>query len=82
MLHKKRNKIEKIDRKLAYYFNKRFQVIADLKELKKINDLPLEDSKREQDLINKMIPLIDEDKKDYFIEVYKMIFKLSKAYQK
>ena len=52
-----------------------------LKNLK-INDLPLEDSKREQDLINKMIPLIDEDKKDYFIEVYKMIFKLSKAYQK
>lgn len=47
-----RTEITKIDGELLELFSKRFQLVREVGEYKKANDLPIRDEKREQDLLS------------------------------
>ena len=70
-----RNKIDEIDKAIAELF--------EIGEYKKTNNLPILDSKREEEVIAKNLKYIkDESLKAYYEELLKEIMNLSKRYQK
>ena len=50
-----REEINKIDKKLVEYLNKRAKVVLEVKRLKEKEDVPLYDAKREEELINNIV---------------------------
>ncbi len=54
-LKKYRDDIDKIDRGLVELLNKRAEIVSNIKKLKSIQDMPLYDAKREEDLINNIV---------------------------
>jgi chorismate mutase-like protein len=54
-LEKYREEINKIDRSLVDFLNKRAEVVMKIKKLKEDRDVPLYDAKREEELINNII---------------------------
>jgi chorismate mutase len=54
-LKKYREDIDKIDRGLVELLNKRAEIVSNIKKLKSIQDMPLYDAKREEDLINNIV---------------------------
>ncbi len=78
-----RNKIDEIDKAIAELFEKRMQLAKEIGEYKKTNNLPILDSKREEEVIAKNLKYIkDESLKAYYEELLKEIMNLSKRYQK
>ena len=54
-LEKYREEINKIDKNLVDFLNKRAVVVMKIKKLKEDRDVPLYDAKREEELINNII---------------------------
>jgi chorismate mutase-like protein len=54
-LEKYREEINKIDKSLVDFLNKRAEVVMKIKKLKEDRDVPLYDAKREEELINNII---------------------------
>ncbi len=54
-LKKYREEINKIDKSLVDFLNKRAEVVMKIKKLKEDRDVPLYDAKREEELINNII---------------------------
>lgn len=54
-LEKYREEINKIDKSLVDFLNKRAEVVMKIKKLKENRDVPLYDAKREEELINNII---------------------------
>jgi len=54
-LDKYRGEINKIDKNLVDFLNKRAEVVMKIKKLKEDKDVPLYDAKREEELINNII---------------------------
>jgi len=54
-LEKYREEINKIDKNLVDFLNKRAEVVMKIKKLKEGRDVPLYDAKREEELINNII---------------------------
>ena len=54
-LEKYREEINKIDKNLVDFLNKRAEVVMKIKKLKEDRDVPLYDAKREEELINNII---------------------------
>lgn len=54
-LEKYREEINKIDKNLVDFLNKRAEIVMKIKKLKENRDVPLYDAKREEELINNII---------------------------
>lgn len=51
-LVKYRDEINRIDREIVDYLNERAKIVLEIKRLKKKNNLPLYDAKREEELLD------------------------------
>jgi chorismate mutase/prephenate dehydratase len=54
-LEKYREEINKIDKNLVDFLNKRAEVVMKIKKLKEDRNVPLYDAKREEELINNIV---------------------------
>ena len=75
-----RKEIDEIDREIVPLLEKRFLVIDAVKRYKKKNNISIQDSNREQEILSNIRPSKKEFKK-YLDEIYKSILKESKDYQ-
>ena len=77
-----RKEINNIDKDMAILFQKRMELVNLVIEYKKINNLPIYDPKREEELIDKNLKCIDnENIKQYYLDFIKEIMNISKKYQ-
>ena len=76
-----REEIDGIDRELTELFEKRMGVSAEIAEYKRKNGLPILDSDRERELLDKIAAISDEELRKYSVELYEKIMELSKSYQ-
>ncbi|MCR4807664.1 MAG: chorismate mutase [Lachnospiraceae bacterium] len=77
-----RNEIEAVDREMAALFEKRMECSAAIAGYKKKNNMPVLDSGREKELLEKNEGYVkDEKKKSYYLRFMKEILAISKDYQ-
>lgn len=77
-----RETINKIDKEMASLFEQRMDAVKVVSEYKKENGLPVDDLKREEEIIQNNSALIKNDEyKAYYINFFKNTIKLSKAMQ-
>lgn len=81
-LDEARRTIDEIDTELVSLFEKRMNAVKKVVEYKIEHDLPVLDSSREQEIIEKNCSkLNDELYVSYFLSVYKEVLNTSKLYQ-
>ncbi len=81
-LEKDRQEIDEIDAQLAALFERRFAIVKDIIEYKIDNRLPILDSGREKEIIEKNSRLIENDDiRRYFRMTYSHMIDLSRQYQ-
>ncbi|MBR6552294.1 MAG: chorismate mutase [Clostridia bacterium] len=82
-LQKAREIINDVDKQIAVLFEKRMNAAKLVADYKKKNGLPVEDLEREKALVEKMLPLIEnEELKSYYIGFMNNTMEVSKAYQR
>jgi len=77
-----RKEIDNIDKEIAKLFEMRMKLVKDVIEYKISNNLPILDSSRENEVINKNIDYVDDEYKKYYQEFIKNILNISKEFQK
>lgn len=78
-----RRAIDEIDAQMAALFEKRFQIVADVIDYKIENRIPILDSGREEEIMEKNCSYIhNEDIRFYYRKYFAEMLQLSKAYQK
>ncbi len=81
-LEEARQIINEVDAQMAELFVKRMKAVEMVYEYKKEFDLPILDSKREAEVIEKNAALVaDEELKKYYIDYLKCMMSLSREYQ-
>ncbi|MCQ2547875.1 MAG: chorismate mutase [Clostridia bacterium] len=80
-LNELRNRIDEIDDEILELFEKRMELCREIGEVKAKDSLPLENLKREREIITSMREKADSDLADYVEELFEKIFHLSKEYQ-
>lgn len=81
-LTKKREMISDIDKEMAELFEKRMKISADIAGYKKEHGLPVKDTTREKNLIDKNRSYIkDPDHEEYYVDFLKGVIDLSCRYQ-
>ena len=82
-LQKAREIINDVDKQIVVLFEKRMNAAKLVADYKKKNGLPVEDLEREKALVEKMLPLIEnEELKSYYIGFMNNTMEVSKAYQR
>lgn len=81
MLEKYRNDIDKIDNDISRLLAERIDVCLKIAEYKKANNIPIFNSNREQDVLDKVCKEKTETQKRYIIPIYKEMMKVSKIIQ-
>lgn len=81
-LNKIRIKIDEVDLRLAKLLNERFLLVEEVKQIKKDENINVENKSREDDVINNNIKHINSEFHEMYKEIYQTIFKTSKEYQK
>lgn len=76
-----RNKIDKIDKKMAILFSKRMELIELVKEEKKKNNLPTYNEAREKEIKAKNMLFVNSKYVEEYKEFIESILKISKEYQ-
>ena len=77
-----RKKINEIDKQMAKLFEERMQASSEVANYKKEHALPIFDSSREQEVINKNLEFItDENIKQYYVNFLQKTMDISKQYQ-
>lgn len=77
-----RKEIDNIDKEIAKLFEMRMKLVKDVIEYKISNNLPILDSSRENEVINKNIDFVDDEYKKYYQEFIKNMLNISKEFQK
>ena len=81
-LEKDREEIDQIDEALAGLFEKRFTIIRDVIDYKIENRLPILDSGRESEIVEKNTERVqDDDIRMYFKRFYRSMLELSREFQ-
>ena len=81
-LDEARKKINVIDKQMAELFEARMKASEEVAEYKKEQNLPLEDLKRESEVIEKNSAYIkDPVIREYYVEYQKELMNISKKYQ-
>jgi len=82
-LNNYRNEINEIDAKLVQLLENRFLITKKVGDYKKNNVMPVYQSQREEEVINRIIRMVDSsDSKDYIITIMKSVLAESKNQQK
>ena len=82
-LNSLRNKIDKIDNEIIDLLNDRFDVVKEIGEYKKENNIPVEDKIREEIILQILdTKLSDSPYKEEIKNIYKELFTQSKNKQK
>ena len=77
-----RQKINEIDEQMAKLFEERMKVSSEVAKYKKEHALPIFDSSREQEVINKNLNYITDDNiKQYYVNFLQKTMDISKQYQ-
>lgn len=82
-LEESRKKIDKIDKELVKLFEERMNIVIDVANYKKVNNIPVLNSNREEEVIQKAINNLTN--KEYEEEVRKFfvsLMNISKDYQR
>ncbi len=75
--------INEIDKKMIELFKERMVAVREVALYKKENNLDIFDSKREEELVNKNLKLLNsEELNDYYLTFLNGVLKSSKDYQK
>ncbi len=83
LLEESRSRINEIDHQLVKLFEERMHVVENVARYKAENSLPVFDSSREKDNIEKnSATLEDQNLKKYFQEWYRYTMEVSREYQK
>lgn len=78
-----RETINEIDKEMIKLFKKRMKAVMDVVEYKIENNMPVLDSKREKDLVEKNISLLDDKSLDEYYKTFmEGVLKSSKDFQK
>lgn len=81
-LEEARSIINEIDKSIVELFEKRIEVVNEVIEYKKENSLPIEDSNREEELLNKNLGYLkNKELTPYYTKLQKCMFEISKEYQ-
>lgn len=80
-LEEARSIINEVDSELIKLFTKRMYAATMVAEYKKENNLPIFDEKREKEIIERQMELINDDIKEEFLEFYINLITISKKYQ-
>lgn len=76
-----RQQIDQIDDKLVQIFNERMNVAAQIAEVKRENDLPVLNTRREREILAEVAQKSQEDIANYTRVLYSLIFELSRSHQ-
>ena len=81
-LDEARKKINEIDKEMARLFEERMKAVLEVLKYKKEHNLPVFDEKRELELIERNISLLqDENLKEYYLIFFNALLLSSKKYQ-
>ena len=81
-LDEARKKINEIDKEMAGLFEERMKAVLEVLKYKKEHNLPVFDEKREIELIERNVSLLqDESLKEYYLIFFKSLLQTSKKYQ-
>lgn len=81
-LETNRQKINQIDKQLAYLFEQRMSAAGEIAVFKKENNLPVFDASREQEICKKEIEYINDEKlKPFYLDFIQSMMNISKNYQ-
>ena len=80
-INKLRNQIDEIDSQLTELFQKRMETVEKVAEYKKLNGISTNDPSREQKIIEKHLPEVEEKWQPYYRDFQEELFVLSKKYQ-
>ncbi len=82
LIDEARIKINEIDKEMVKLFEERMKAVLDVLEYKKEHNLAVFDEKREIELIEKNINLLqDKTLKDYYLIFFRGMLEASKKYQ-
>ncbi len=77
-----REQIDRIDEGMRNLFLERMQVVKQVAEYKRVQGLPVLDSKREELILEKNISRIDDTElKEFYEAFFKQVIEVSKQYQ-
>lgn len=80
--HEARKTIGEVDKEIARLFEQRMKAVEDVAEYKRVNGIPVEDTVREEQLLEANSALVKNDEiRSYYINFLKNTMKLSKDYQ-
>lgn len=77
-----RKKIDKIDKKIVKDLQKRNEIVSGIAQYKLENNLTIENTSREEEILKNIKNIVSEEESEYIVEIYKTIFSESKKYQK
>ena len=81
-LDEARVKINEIDKEMARLFEERMKAVLEVLKYKKEHNLPVFDEKRELELIERNVSLLqDESLKEYYLIFFNALLVSSKKYQ-
>ena len=81
-LDEKRLLIDSIDEQMTKLFEQRMNIVKEIAQFKKENNLPIFSEEREKILIDKNISYLNNKEiKSYYLEFIKKVVALSKEYQ-
>ena len=80
-LEESRKIIDEIDDRISELFKKRIETVYEVAEYKKANNLPILNSQREKDIIDRVTKGMDEEMTDYTKTLFTTLFEISRSYQ-
>jgi chorismate mutase len=83
VLSRVRGRIDRIDERIAALLAKRRVAVAEVGEIKHLLGLPVEDTRREEEIVSRIRGSgLDEEAKGYVESVYRAIFRCSQAVER
>ena len=76
-----RSRIDSIDRRLLELFVERMGVVAEVAEIKRRSGMPVLNSSREQEILDKVASSAGPEFAEYAMELFRKLMELSRAYQ-
>lgn len=81
-LEELRQQIDAVDRRLVQDIKERMNVAAEIGRYKREHGIPVMDSKRERDVLHKIVEMADDPMlSSYYKVLYSLLFELSRSYQ-
>lgn len=81
-LEELRQQIDAVDRRLVQDIKDRMNVAAEIGRYKREHGIPVMDSKRERDVLHKIVEMADDPMMNsYYKVLYSLLFELSRSYQ-